>query len=236
MSEVSAQRLRFPLTSPHTSKDTTGFLWRPAGEDGGAAFVLGHGAGANAAHPTMLALGRGLAGRGHPVLTFNFGYAEAGRRAPDPTAWLESAFRDAAGVAREAFGRGRPLILGGRSMGGRIASQLAARGEPCAGLALLSYPLHPARWPERLRTAHWPRIRVPVLFVQGDRDRLCPLPRLDEERRVHLAVPVEVDVLPGADHAYATRGDGCTPRPQTLERVAGALATWAERLPLTTSA
>ena len=233
MSEVTAERLRFALTSPHTSKDTTGFLWWPAREEGGTAFVLGHGAGANAAHATMLALGRGLAGRGHPVLTFNFGYAEAGRRAPDPTAWLESALRDAAGVAREAFGQGRPLILGGRSMGGRIASQLAAHGEPCAGLALLGYPLHPARWPERLRTEHWPQIRVPVLFVQGDRDRLCPLARLDEQRRAHLAVPVDVEVLPGADHAFAVRGDGGTPRPHTLERVAGDVATWAARLPVT---
>ncbi|MDP8977160.1 MAG: hypothetical protein M3N17_00990, partial [Actinomycetota bacterium] len=117
VSDVSAQRVRFALTSPHSCKDTTGFLWRPARGERGAAFVLAHGAGANATHATMLALGRGLARRGHPVLTFNFGYAEAGRRVPDPAAWLESAFRDAAGAAREAFGTGRSLVLGGRSMG-----------------------------------------------------------------------------------------------------------------------
>jgi uncharacterized protein len=188
--------------------------------------VLGPAAGTQVTHPPLARVAAGLAGRGYPVVGFNFAYAEAGRRLPDPPARLEAAFRDVVAFARRRLDR--RLVLGGRSMGGRIASRIAAAGEPCAGLALLGYPLHPAGRPERLRTAHWPELAVPVLFVQGDRDALCDLDLLERERRARLGqVATRLHVLDGADHGFRVRGRD---RGQVLDEVAGVVAGWLEGL------
>jgi uncharacterized protein len=131
------RRLRLPLTQPQAVADSGALLWPAAGGAGdaaGAGLVLGHSAGARVTDPPLGHVAAGLAARGHPVLGFNFAYSEAGRRMPDPAARLESAFRDAVGLARPLLGG--PLVLGGRSMGGRIASHLAAQGEPCAALPI----------------------------------------------------------------------------------------------------
>jgi predicted alpha/beta-hydrolase family hydrolase len=205
--------------------DSGALLWAApggAGGGGGAGLVLGHSAGARVTDPPLGHVAAGLAARGHPVLGFNFAYSEAGRRLPDPAARLESAFRDAVALARPLLGG--PLVLGGRSMGGRIASHLAAQGEPCAGLVLLCYPLHPAGRPERLRTAHWPALRVPLLFVQGDADDLCDLDLLERERRLHLGgADSRVHVLAGADHDLRVPG---RPHAQVLDEVVAVVAEW----------
>ncbi|HVL97774.1 MAG TPA: alpha/beta fold hydrolase [Egibacteraceae bacterium] len=234
MSPALTQRLRVPLRPPQAVPHSSAVLWAPPDDGGGAGLVLGHGAGTDLSNPLLLAVGRGLADRGHPVLAFNFAYAEAGRKRPDPAARLESAFRDAIAVAREAMGA-RALVLGGRSMGGRIASRLAAQGEPCAGLVLLGYPLHPAGQPERLRTDHWPALSVPVLFVQGDRDRLCELTLLDRERRAHLSgIDARVHVVVGADHGFAVRkADGRAPG-AVLSEIVTVVADWLEQVPART--
>lgn len=228
MSAPETQRLRVPLRPPQAVAHTSAVLWWPHDESRRIGLVLAHGAGTDVSNPVLLAVGRGLADRGYPVLTFNFAYAETGRKQPDPPARLESAFRDAITVASEAMGD-RALILGGRSMGGRIASRLAAQGEPCAGLVLLAYPLHAARRPERLRTDHWPQLAVPVLFVQGDRDRLCDLTLLERERRAHLTgTDSSLYVVAGADHAFAVRkADGRGPG-AVLDEIVGAVGDWLD--------
>jgi predicted alpha/beta-hydrolase family hydrolase len=135
--------------------------------------VLAHGAGAGQLHPFMVRAGEGLAARGVETTTFNFEYTEAGRRAPDRAPKLETCFRDVVRQVRRRGGRpaDRPLFLGGKSMGGRMASHLAAQGEPdLAGLVFLGYPLHPPGKPSQLRSEHLPRISAPMLFVQGTRD------------------------------------------------------------------
>jgi predicted alpha/beta-hydrolase family hydrolase len=220
--------LRLPLTQPQAVGATTVLEWRPSGEAGEArlGMVLGPGAGSQVTSPQLARVAAGLAARGHPVLAFNFPYAERRRRFPDPPARLESAWRDVVAFARERLGR--PLVLGGRSMGGRIATHLAAAGEPCAGLALLAYPLHPAGRPERLRTAHWPRLTVPVLFVQGDHDELCDLDLLARERRDRLTrAPSRLHLLEGADHELQVPGRD---RDEVLDEVAGVVAGWAAGL------
>ena len=218
------ERLRLPLTQPQALPDTTALLWPADGDRLG--LVLGHGAGAQAAQPALGRIAAGLAGRGHPVLAFNFAYREAGRRLPDPAARLESAFRDA--VARSGALLGRPLVLGGRSLGGRIASHLAAQGEPCAGLVLLCYPLHPSGRPERLRTAQWPALRVPTLFLQGDRDSLCDLELLERERRRLLTrAESRLHLLAGADHDLVVRG---RPQELVLDEVVAVVAGWLQEL------
>jgi predicted alpha/beta-hydrolase family hydrolase len=138
--------------------------------------VLAHGAGAGQSSPFMVRFAGGLASRGLDVLTFNFLYTEQRRRVPDRTAKLEACYRAAIEAARSdgPFGR-NALFVGGKSMGGRIASHLAAAetdAAPCAiqGVILLGYPLHPPGKPDQLRAAHLTHIRVPLLFVQGSRD------------------------------------------------------------------
>ena len=141
-----------------------------AGEDPVAALVLAPGAGAGSTSPFMIRAARGLAGRGISTATFDFPYMISGRRVPDRPAVLEECWRDAIAAARPGF-RDLPLFIGGKSMGGRIASQVAAQEcDGIAGLVFLGYPLHPPGRPEQRRDAHLPHIAVPMLFVQGSRD------------------------------------------------------------------
>jgi predicted alpha/beta-hydrolase family hydrolase len=191
-----------------------------------AAIVLAHGAGAPQTHPWMLAAARAIAAQGLDVVTFNFLYAEAGRRAPDRPPVLEQTWAAviAAVRARSDVETAR-LFIGGKSMGGRIATQVAAAGGagPVDGLVLLGYPLHPPGKPEQLRAAHLPRVEAPMLFVQGSRDtfgtpgELAPIVR-------RLAVGSRVFVVEGGDHSLArprSSGEGLD---QVLVRVAGEIA------------
>lgn len=142
------------------------------GADASPTLVLAHGAGAGMDSPFMDHFAHGLATRGFRVVRFNFPYMEkrmddGKKRPPDRAPKLLEAYRDAIKAAR----RSGPLIIGGKSMGGRIASMLAAE-EPdiCDGLVCLGYPFHPPGKPERLRTDHLPNVAVPSLVVQGQRD------------------------------------------------------------------
>jgi uncharacterized protein len=166
----------------------------------GVTLVLGHGAGAAMDHPFMEHVAQGLARRGHRVVRFNFPYMQAGRKAPDRAETLEACFR---AVADAVAGDG-PLVLGGKSMGGRIASQVAAGGSPCDGLVFLGYPLHPPGKPERLRDAHLREIRVPMLFVEGTRDPFCPLETLDRVKERFVA-PTTIRVIEDGDHSFRVR-------------------------------
>src|SRR5579859_2194352 len=113
-------------------------------------FVLAHGAGAGQRHPWMVQLAEGLRARGVRVLTFDFPYMQEGRRAPDRPPVLEASFRAAVGEARAQLEPGERLFIGGKSMGGRMATHLAADGEPgLAGVVCLGYPLHPPGKPEQ---------------------------------------------------------------------------------------
>lgn len=140
-------------------------------DDAAGAIVLAHGAGAGQKHPFMVRAARALAARGLSAATFDFPYMTAGRKVPDRAPVLEDAWRAAADAAHAQFGT-LPLFIGGKSMGGRIASQAAAQGGlgAIAGLVFLGYPLHPPGNPERRRDAHLPQIAEPMLFVQGSRD------------------------------------------------------------------
>lgn len=226
--------LRDPLpvspTLPQGLTHTSAMTWSgPAGDQ--TAVLLAHGAGTDMHSALLQSLGPALAARGHPVMAFNFPFTEAGRKAPDRMPRLESCFRDVIAVARERFGT-RPLVVGGRSMGGRVASHLAAQGQDCAGLVFLGYPLHPAQRvgtviaPQSLRTSHWPDIRVPTLFVQGDRDALADLTVLRRERKRLPAASSTLHVVDGADHGFALRKrDGRTADEVTSE-IAQVITDW----------
>jgi predicted alpha/beta-hydrolase family hydrolase len=162
----------------------------------------------------MLALAQALGGAGFEVVRFNFPYRERGSKLPDPMPVLKDSI---AAIAARVRGE-KKLIIGGRSMGGRAASMLAADGFPCDGLLLLAYPLHPAGKPEKLRDVHLARIRVPVLCFNGTRDALC---RRDLMEKVLERLSWEMHWLEGATHSF---------RKKDLEEVAQVSRAWLSRL------
>jgi predicted alpha/beta-hydrolase family hydrolase len=137
-----------------------------------AALILAHGAGAGQRSSFMVAAAQALAQRGVLTATFDFPYMAQGRKVPDKAPVLEDAWRAAiADAAEVAAFSGLPLLIGGKSMGGRIASQTAAAGDlGISGLVFLGYPLHPPGKPAQRRDAHLPSIAAPMLFVQGSAD------------------------------------------------------------------
>jgi predicted alpha/beta-hydrolase family hydrolase len=170
-------------------------------DDAAPAVILAHGAGADMRHPFMTAMRTGLAREGFAAVTFNFPYTEAGRRAPDRPPVLEACWRAVLDAVRADPTLRPPWIaIGGKSMGGRIASHLAAGGAPVAALVLLGYPLHAAGRPDTRRAAHLGRIRVPMLFVQGTRDALCDLALL---RPVLATLPqATLHTIAEGDHSF----------------------------------
>jgi len=177
----------------------------PEGEFGNAACLLAHGAGASMESEFMARVAEALAKAGVPVLRFRYAYAEraarAGRRRPpDRRAALESVHLAALKALRERL-PDKQVLLAGKSMGGRMASLLAAEGTPCAGLVFLGYPLHPAGQPQKLRSEHFAACLQPALFLQGDRDRLCDLKLLRPALELYGG-SARLEVIEGADHGF----------------------------------
>lgn len=172
---------------------------RPAA--GATYVVLAHGAGGTMHTPSLRAYADALAARGIGAVRFNFAYAEAGKRAPERMPALEACYRAIAeAVATEADA----VYLGGRSMGGRVGSHLAAQGFPTAGLVFLAYPLHPPGKPERLRDEHLRAIDAPMLFLQGTRD---PFAQPDLLAATLATLPsATLHAVEGGDHSHKVRG------------------------------
>lgn len=164
-----------------------------------AVFVAAHGAGSDMNHRSMLQLAGVLRARGLDVVRFNFLYREKGSRRPDPMPRLKACMAAVVARARKEM-EVKKLLIGGRSMGGRAASMLAAEGFACGGLLLLAYPLHPAGQPDKLRDAHLPQIRMPVLCINGTRDALC---RRDLMERAIENLGWQMHWLEGKDHSFA---------------------------------
>jgi uncharacterized protein len=185
-----------------------------------AALVLAHGAGAGQKSPFMVRFSQGMALRGISTATFDFPYIAAGRKAPDRAPVLEAAWRDALDAAKGEF-RGLRLVIGGKSMGGRIASHVAAQGgEGIHGLVYLGYPLHPPGKPDQRRDAHLPAIAEPMLFVQGTRDAFgtaaeiaALLPSLQR---------AELHQVDGGDHSFKVSGR----KGDVIEGIMDTVATW----------
>jgi hypothetical protein len=168
---------------------------------GRTAVVLGHGAGSDRRQAPLVRLAEAIASSGRRALLFNFPYREAGRRLPDRAELLEATVVAVAAFARGELGA-EHLVLGGRSMGGRIASQALASGLAADGLVLLAYPLHPPGRPERLRDRHLGQIACPMLFVQGTRDAFA---RWDLLTAVlaRLGSAATLATVRDGDHAFA---------------------------------
>ena len=160
------------------------------------AFLLAPGAGAPSSHPRMQDFARALATLG-PVRCMDYAYMLAGRKRPDPLPQLIEAHRAALGALRE--GQANEIVLVGKSMGGRVGCHLAAQ-EKVAALVCLGYPLCGAGDRNKLRDQALIDLRTPVLFVQGTRDKLCPLDLLAEVR-AKMTAPSRLHVVEGGDHS-----------------------------------
>jgi predicted alpha/beta-hydrolase family hydrolase len=195
--------------------------------DGESAVVLAHGAGGNRRTPLLVAVAEGLAAAGHRALLMNFPYTEDGRRVPDPHAVLEATVDAVAAHAEAALGA-RRVVLGGKSMGGRMASQLVAKGRPAAGLVFLGYPLHPPGRVETLRDAHLARISPPMLFVQGTRDALA---RWDLMEAVAARLPrAELHRVEDGDHSFRVLKRTGLTAAQVEADIVTAITSWLARL------
>ena len=189
-----------------------------------AALVLAHGAGAPQTHPWMVRMAGVLASRGLEVFTFNFLYTESRRRVPDKNDLLEATWRAAVGTvrARSAVARGK-LLIGGKSMGGRIATHVAAAPHAIgdlAGLVLLGYPLHPPGRPEKLRAAHLARVAAPMLFVQGSRDTFGTPAELEPFVAPMAARGTRLFAIEGGDHSLVPPRSSGLDLEQVMARVA----------------
>lgn len=199
------------------------------------AVLLAPGAGADRRAPALVAVAEALADAGVPSMCFDFPYRLAGRRAPDRPPVLLGAVATAA--AELAAATGLPpdrLVLGGRSMGGRICS-MAVAGEqvdapqPALGLLLLGYPLHAAGKPENRRDTHFKDLRVPVLFVSGTRDSMAPRAQLTRSSR-KVKGDVTLHWLESADHGFRPLKSSGLTTPQVLADVAETSVTWVRAL------
>jgi predicted alpha/beta-hydrolase family hydrolase len=192
-----------------------------------ATLVLAPGAGAPQTHRWMVSMAQAVADRSIDVVTFDFLYAAARKRAPDRPPVLEATWRAAiAAVRARADLATDRLYIGGKSMGGRIATQVAAGTEPIgriAGLVLLGYPLHPPGKPQQLRSEHLSRVEAPMLFVQGSRDTFGTREELGPIV-ARLSPGTRMLVIEGGDHSLARPKSSGESVNQVIARVAGEVA------------
>ena len=189
-------------------------------------FVCAHGAGGHKDDRGMTRAAQALEAAGFSVVRFNLPYREKGSGRPDPMPVLKTSIADAVTRARKELAP-RRLVIGGRSMGGRAASMLAADGFECDGLLLLAYPLHPAGQPGKLRDAHLGQIRVPVLCFNGTRDALCERPLMEKALQ---GLAWQMHWLEGADHScHVLKSSGRTDD-DVLAEIGNTARDWRARL------
>jgi hypothetical protein len=213
---------------PVGAAETTAVLDAAEGAPSRVVYVCAHGAGGNRDDRSMLAVRDALVARGISLVRFNFLYKERGSGRPDAMPLLQETV---AAVVDRVRAELRPdvLVIGGRSMGGRAASMLAADGFACDGLLLLAYPLHPAGQPEKLRDAHLPAIRQPVLCFNGTRDELCT-PALMEAVLQRVGPNWRMHWLEAADHSFHVLKKSGRTDAQVMDEVAEHTAAWAAGL------
>lgn len=191
---------------------------------GSSGVLLAHGAGTDQHHRLVTGIAERLSAADTGVITFDYPYRAEGRGAPDRTDVLLACHRVMVGFATEVFGVSP--IIGGRSMGGRIATMLAAEdAPPVAGVVAYAYPLHPAGKPDRLRVEHLAAIERPLLMVIGERDAMCTAELYD--RHVRPLPNITTHVLSGADHSWRVlKRSGRDPE-DVFDEAAEATLRWA---------
>ncbi len=197
---MATQLQALQFTATDKAGTVSALLLRPPSAR--ALLVLGHGAGAGMQHPFMQAVAEQLAARNMATFRYQFPYMEKGKKSPDAQTTLRATIVSAVEAAKKA-GRGLPLLAGGKSMGGRLTSLLAAEGRlpDVQGLIFFGFPLHAAGKPSSERGAHLAQVNVPMLFLQGTRDRLAELDRIESLCR-GLGKRATLHIIEGGDHSF----------------------------------
>jgi predicted alpha/beta-hydrolase family hydrolase len=214
-----------PGPREHRFAGHAGLLWLP---DAAASFLaLAHGAGAGMRHPFLEAVAAALARRRVATLRFEFPYAAAGARRPDPRPVLIETVAAAAAEAQRLAG-GLPLYAGGKSLGGRMTSHAAAEGRlgGVRGIVFLGFPLHAAGKPGSTRADHLALVAQPMLFLQGTRDALADLTLLRPICE-KLAPRAELRVIEGADHGFHVPKRSGRSDAEVIEELADEVARFA---------
>ena len=206
--------------------ETTSAIYDPGEGDviADAVFVCAHGAGGNMNDGGLQKTARALVSRGVNLVRFNFLYKEKKSGRPDPMPKLQDCFSAVVDRVRSEL-EPKKLIIGGRSMGGRAASMMAADGYECDGLLLYAYPLHPAGQPAKLRDAHLPSIKVPVLCFNGTRDALCT-PSLMELALQPVTTDWTMHWIDGADHSFHVLKSSGRTDAEVMDEIASASRSW----------
>ena len=219
-------RSKFEATE--SSGEVSALLMRPVDAD--CLLVLGHGAGAGMQHASMEALAVHLAVRRIATFRYQFPYMERGRGRPDYQPILLKTVRSAVSAA-SVLSDGLPLLAGGRSMGGRMTS-LAAAKQPLAavrGVVVFGFPLHPAQKPGVERAEHLREVGVPLLFLQGTRDKLAPLDLLEPVCQ-KLVETATLHVIEGADHSFHVLKRSGRTDDEVRDELADATRSWIDGL------
>jgi uncharacterized protein len=197
----------------------------PAVSDAAWTFVYAPGAGSNLRDPFGAFAAAQLASRGLAMVRLQFPYMEAGRRGPDRPPVLEATWRAVIDAVRPDAGR---FVVGGRSMGGRIASQVVAQGVTVDAVALFAYPLHPPGKPDQLRIEHFSSLRMPVLFCSGTRDAFASP---DDLRAAAKKIRgAKVHLLQGADHGFAVPKSSGRTRDEVWSEAVDTMTDWLAKL------
>jgi predicted alpha/beta-hydrolase family hydrolase len=195
----------------------------------GAGIITAHGAGNDMGNDLLAAFSEGMAQAGYPVLRFNFPYKEKGLKAPDKPGKLEDTWTAACRYFKEdSPTKVKHLIAAGKSMGGRIASQMAAVGRlPADGLIFLGYPLHPSSDRSKVRDEHLYHVEMPMLFFAGTRDTLCDLTILQSVLD-KLPTPWELEIIDGGDHSFHVPKSMGIPESEIYHRIVTRTKQWLE--------
>jgi predicted alpha/beta-hydrolase family hydrolase len=235
--------------------DSVSAVYEPAtSPEEAAVYVFAHGAGGSMSDRGMLGTANALRARGFGVVRYNFLYKEKKSSRPDAMPKLMETVSAVVARVRQELGAGLrksrsldfarddnpdgvvtgparpPLIIGGRSMGGRAASMLAAEGFDADGLLLLAYPLHPAGKPEKLRDAHLSKISMPVLALSGTRDALCTR-ALMEKALETVTAPWQMRWIDGADHGFHVLKSSGRTDDDVMQEIARVSSEWVGELP-----
>jgi len=219
------QQLKLTISD---ATSVSALLSRPAQPRAG--LVLAHGAGAGMTHPFMEDVAKGLGERGVATLRYQFPYMEKGGKRPDPPAVAHAAVRAAMAEAARCC-PGLPLFAGGKSFGARMTSQAQAK-RPLAGargLVFLGFPLHPSGKPSSDRADHLVDVRIPMLFVQGTRDKLAE-PDLLKPVIDRLGTAATLQTVEGADHSFHVPARSGRSDRDVMTEILDSVAAWIEKV------
>ena len=225
---MATQLRELQLTPTEKAGSVSALLLRPPSAR--ALLVLGHGAGAGMRHPFMQAVAAQLATQKIATFRYQFPYMEKGKKSPDSRTTLTATIVSAVDAARKA-GRGLPLLAGGKSMGGRLTSIIAAEGRlpDVQGLIFYGFPLHAVGKPSSDRGAHLAEVKIPMLFLQGTRDRLAELDCIKPLCR-SLGKRATLHIIEGGDHSFHVLKRSGRTDEEVLAELGETVGAWTSHL------